>query len=75
MSYAVWIKPFQIIKNERDEFIALVAQYSEVHNWQKLLKDSANILINRRWSGQGMFMLDKFISVHRNSYGMITQGA
>ena len=68
MSYVLLIKAYQKIKNIRDAFPAFIAQYSGDNKWQKLFKDSAEILHNSRWSGQGLFTLDKFKLVHHNLY-------
>ena len=50
-----------------------MAQYVVNDKWQKLFKDSVDILQNLCWPGQGMFMLDKFILVHRNYFVVMTQ--
>ena len=37
------------------------------------MKDRDETLQYKRWSGQGTFTLNKFISVHCNSYGIMNQ--
>ena len=67
------INPNHKKNNGRSTFISLFAQHSGEDKWQKLLKDSADILYNLHWPGQGIFTLEKFILVHRNLYAMMTQ--
>ena len=47
-SSVVLVKLYQKKKNGTDAFLALVLKYVRYDRWQKLLKDSAEILQNRR---------------------------
>ena len=73
MIYSKKIKPYHKKNNEKDLFHTLFSQYAGEDKWQKLLKDSSEILHNRSWSGQVTLTLEKFIFIYLKLYAMMTQ--
>ena len=67
-SYAASIKPFQKQKDGRGAWKALTSQYAGKDKWEAEIKHQEQLLHTRIWKGQSNFLLENFISQHRNAY-------
>jgi hypothetical protein len=66
--YAASIKPFQRAKNGRGAWLALTSQYAGVDKWEAKIKKQEQLLHTRVWKGNTNFLLESFISQHRNAF-------
>ena len=67
-SYAASIKPFQKVKDGRGAWKALTSQYAGKDKWEAEIKRQEQLLHTRIWKGQSNFLIENFISQHRNAY-------
>eukprot|EP00957_Ditylum_brightwellii_P008926 675777-Ditylum_brightwellii.AAC.1 len=56
--YTLSIKPYQRRKNGRSAWLALTSQFAGKGKWEKLLKESDDIIHNRCWKGIGNYRLE-----------------
>ena len=72
-TYSASLKPYQRLKNGKDAFAAILAQYAGPDKWEAELKRQDTFLHDRKWKGQGNFPLERFIAQHRNAFVSMTQ--
>ena len=67
-SYAASIKPFQCGKDGHGAWIALIGQYAGRDKWEAEIKKQEQLLHSRIWKEQSNFLLEHFITQHRNAF-------
>ena len=66
--YSASIKPFERTKNGCGAWFALLGQYAGVDKWEAECKRQEQMMLTRRWKGQGNYTLESFVSMHRNAF-------
>ena len=67
-SYAASIRPFQRNRDGEAAWKALTSQYAGKDKWEAEIKKQEQLLHTRIWKGQSNFLLEHFISQHRNTF-------
>ena len=67
-SYAALIRPFQRHRDCEAAWKALTSPYAGKDKWEAEIKKQEQLLHTRIWKGQSNFLLEHFISQHRNAY-------
>ena len=73
--YTSSIQPFSRRKDGRGAWFAITNQYAGKDKWGAELKKQDDLLHTYKWKGQSNFLLDKFISQHRNAFVSMQQCA
>ena len=66
--YATSIKPFQRFRDGNGARNALTSQYAGKEKWETEIKKQEQLLHTHIWKSQSNFLLEHFISQHRNAY-------
>ena len=62
------IRPFQLSKYVKGEWLALNAQYYGVDNWEADINLKDDLLHSQKWKCQSNYYLEKHIGQHCNSF-------
>ena len=73
--YTSSIRPFSRHKYGRGAWFAITNQYAGKDKWGAELKKQDDLLHTYKWKGRSNFLLDKFISQHRNAFISMQQCA
>ena len=73
--YTSSIQPFSRRKDGRGAWFAITNLYAGKDKWGAELKKQDELLHTYKWKGQSNFLLDKFISQHRNAFVSMQQCA
>ena len=66
--YAASIKPFQQNRDGKGAWKVLTSQYAGKDKWEAKIRKQEQLLHTHVWKGQSNFLLEHFISQHRNAY-------
>ena len=66
--YAMTLSPFKICKDSRSAMIAMKAQFAGPAHWVEEAKNMNDMMMNRKFTGQGIQTLQSFTGQHRASF-------
>ena len=69
--YAATISPFKRSRNWRGSYLSPKYQFMRPARWYQDIKETINFMVNRKWTGNTVFSLQKFLNHNCSSYTML----